>query len=80
MSYKLKTQLNDTSVRNFLESIQDSQKWVDCLEILELFERVSGYEGKMWWKNIIGFWTYTYKYASGHTWDWMRTGFSPRAW
>ena len=39
---------------------------------------VTGCEPKMWGKAIIGFDTYTYKYASGRSGDWMATGFSPR--
>jgi hypothetical protein len=32
----------------------------------------------MWGDSIVGFGKYTYKYESGRTGEWMRTGFSPR--
>jgi len=80
MTYELKTKINDADVKKFLDTIEDDQKKEDSLRVLEIFERISGYKAKMWWSNIVWFGTYTYKYASGQTWDWMRTWFAPRAW
>ena len=42
-------------------------------------ERVSGYPAKMWGPSIVGFGLYRYRYESGHSGEWARTGFSPRA-
>ena len=78
MSYKFKTQLNDASVIDFLNSIEDIQKKEDSLKLLDFFTKIIQKEAKMWWTAIVGFGTYHYKYASGQEWDWMRTGFSPR--
>jgi len=80
MVYELKTKMSDDNVRSFLETIENTEKQSDCVTLLDIFTQISWKEAKMWWKNIIGFWTYTYKYSSGQTWDWMRTGFAPRAW
>jgi len=79
MVYKIKTQISNDNVRNFLETIKDTEKREDALILLEIFERISGYKAKMWWKTIIGFGTYHYQSKSGCEWDWMRTGFAPRA-
>lgn len=78
MVYKLKTQINNANVTDFLNSLEDQQKREDSFKLLDIFRRISQCEAKMWWSTIIGFGTYTYKYASGQTWDWMRIWFSPR--
>jgi len=78
MAYTLKTQESNDSVEAFIESIEDTQKKEDSKVLLEIFTRLSWEPAKMWWANIIGFWNYHYIYASGNSWDWMRTGFSPR--
>ncbi len=78
MAYELKTKINDASVVDFLNTVEDNQRREDCFKVLDIMERLSWSPAKMWWKAIVWFGTYTYKYASGHTWDWMITWFSPR--
>jgi len=80
MAYTLKTQVSDNSVQDFLYSISDEEKKKDCFKLLDLLATISWEPAKMWWKNIVGFGTYSYKYASWQSWDWMRTWFSPRTW
>ena len=79
MTYELKTKISDDSVENFLNTISDEAKRTEAFQLLEIFQQISWKPAKMWWSTIVGFGTYTYKYASGQTWDWMRTGFAPRA-
>lgn len=74
----LKTQLNDNSVKDFLNQIEDEKKRKDAFLFLELFERVTGFKATMWGAAIIGFGSYHYVYESGREGDWMLTGFSPR--
>jgi hypothetical protein len=78
MSQKPKTIKNEDSVSDFIAAIEDSQKRADSQAILDLMERLTGCKGEMWGPSIVGFGTYTYKYASGREGDWMLTGFSPR--
>lgn len=78
MAYELKTKLNDASVQEFLESVEDSAKREDCFKILDIMQEVTGCQPKMWGKNIIGLGQYHYVYSSGQEGDWMLTGFSPR--
>ena len=75
---ELKTKLNDASVTDFLNKIEDKEKRADSFEILKLMKQVTKLEPKMWGSSIIGFGSYHYKYASGREGDWMLTGFSPR--
>ncbi|MCA0457496.1 MAG: DUF1801 domain-containing protein [Chloroflexi bacterium] len=74
----IKTTLNENSVEEFLNTLDDEQKRKDSFTIIELMREVSGSEPKMWGSSIIGFGTYRYKGKSGREGDWMITGFSPR--
>lgn len=76
--YELKTQKNDASVEDYINSIPDDQKKVDSQVLLELMRQVVGEEPFMWGSSIIGFGNYHYKYASGQEADWFLAGFSPR--
>jgi hypothetical protein len=75
---ELKTKLNDASVEDFLNTIEDGQKREDCFEVLKIMKQAAKAEPKMWGTSIVGFGSYHYKGASGREGDWMLTGFSPR--
>ena len=75
---ELKTKVNDASVTEFLNSVDDEQKRNDCFEILKLMKQITKEEPKMWGSSIVGFGSYHYKGKSGREGDWMLTGFSPR--
>ena len=75
---ELKTQVNDASVTEFLNSVADEQKRNDCLEVLKMMKQVTKEEPKMWGSSIVGFGSYHYKGKSGREGEWMLTGFSPR--
>jgi Domain of unknown function (DU1801) len=75
---ELKTKQSDASVHDFLESITNQQTRNDCQTIVQIMEKATNSEPKMWGAGIIGFGTYHYQYASGREDDWMRIGFSPR--
>ena len=74
----LKTKLNEASVEVFINGIVDNQKREDSRIILNMMQKSTGAEPKMWGDSIVGFDTYHYVYASGREGDWMLTGFSPR--
>ncbi len=46
--------------------------------LLDLFQRVTGYQPTMWGPSIIGYGRYHYRYQSGREGDFLATGFSPR--
>lgn len=76
--YELKTKVNDASVIDFLNKIEDDRKREESFQLLDLLSKITGEEPKMWGGSIIGFGSYHYKYASGQEGDWMKIGFSPR--
>ena len=75
---ELKTKLNDKSVEDFLNTVEDEQKRKDSFELLKMMGEISGEPAKMWGKDIVGFGTYHYVYATRREGDWMLSGFSPR--
>ncbi len=75
---ELKTQPNDQSVQDYLNSVPNERKREDGFTILKLMEEVTGEEPQMWGDSIVGFGSYHYKYASGREGDWFVTGFAPR--
>ena len=75
---ELKTKLNDASIEDFLNTVEDEQKRKDYLEIVKIMKQVTKEEPKMWGPSIIGFGSYHYKYESGREGDMMQIGFSPR--
>lgn len=76
--YELKTKENDSSVIEFIESVESEKKREDAYKLLDIFTETSGYPAKMWGTSIIGFGSYHYKYDSGHEGDAPLVGFSPR--
>ncbi len=75
---ELKTKLNDESVEDFLNKIDDEQRRADAFEIMKIMEEATGQPSKMWGGSIVGYGSYHYKYDSGHEGDMCKIGFSPR--
>ncbi len=75
---ELKTQENDASVDDYLNSVEDEKKRDAAFKVKALMEDVTGEEARMWGDSIVGFGHYKYKYASGREGEWMITGFAPR--
>jgi len=76
---KTKTTYTGENVIDFINSyIDNEQKKADSFRLIELMQKWSGSEPKMWGPTIIGFGNYHYKYASGHEGDAPVLGFSPR--
>ena len=64
--------------RDYLAGVEPERRRLEGFSLLELMTGATGTAGVMWGPSIVGFGTYTYKYASGRTGDWMRVAFSPR--
>src|ERR1041384_5792814 len=68
---------NDTSVKDYVASL-DEQTAKDSQALIEMMQRISGHEPKMWNAGTLGFDTYHYKYDSGREGDGHIIGFRPR--
>jgi hypothetical protein len=79
MATKNKTTETEVHVIDFINSFVDNeQKKQDSFLLIQLMQKWSGFEPKMWGPTMIGFGSYHYKYASGHEGVAMLIGFSPR--
>jgi hypothetical protein len=76
---EIKTKETDASVDDFLSALSDEQQREDARKIIEIMQRTTGDNPKMWGAAIIGFGNRVYKSpATGREVDWMKIGFSPR--
>lgn len=75
---EIKTKLNDASVEDFLNKVENEQKRKDSFEIIKMMQQATKEEPKMWGPAIIGFGSHHYKYESGREGDMPIIGFSPR--
>lgn len=78
MAYEQKTKPTETSVTKFIEQIESAKKKEDAYRLLDLFHEATGLDPVLWGPSIIGYGTYEYKYASGHSGKAPIAGFSPR--
>ncbi|TDO24452.1 DUF1801 domain-containing protein [Pedobacter duraquae] len=75
---KNKTTITAASVNDFIDSVTDLKKRQDCYQIIDLFSAQTGLQPQMWGASIVGFGSYHYVYASGHSGDAPLAAFSPR--
>ncbi len=76
---EVKTKITNQSPKDFLNSIEQEQKKLDGLSLLEMFEKVTKEKAVMWGTSIVGFGKYHYKSEkSKQEGDWFLVGFSPR--
>lgn len=78
MSKENKTQPTAASAEEYIAGLADEKRRADCLQLLPLFERISGEKATMWGPGIVGFGKYHYKYASGREGDAPVAAFAPR--
>ena len=71
------TAQNDSSVKDFIASL-DEQSAKDSEVLIQMMQRISGHEPKLWNVGTIGFDAYHYKYDSGREGDCQTIGFYPR--
>ena len=75
---KIKTEKTKSSVKDFLNTVKEEEKRGDGFAILEMMQKATGCEPKMWGSAIIGFGDITFKYENGRENGWFKIGFSPR--
>jgi Domain of unknown function (DU1801) len=74
---ELKTKPTVISVVDFLAAA-DPAKQADALVLDALFQRVTGFQPRMWGPTMVGYGRYAYTYDSGHSGESLASGFSPR--
>jgi len=76
---KIKTVATDRDPLAFVEELKNEVKRKDSRELVAMMQDITGAPPKMWGSSIIGFGSYRYRYASGHSGEMCLTGFSPRS-
>lgn len=75
----IKTQVNDASVEEFINSVDSETKRADVFVLLDMYTQATGEVAKMWGTSMIGFGQYHYKSErSAQEGDWPLAAFSPR--
>lgn len=77
-SPKSKAAQNNSSVKEFIASLDDEQTVKDTQALIKMMRRISGQKPKVWNVGTIGFDTYHFKYDSGREGDSLIIGFYPR--
>jgi len=72
------TDQGERSVADFVASLDDAQTMADTETLIEMMQRISGLEPRLWNVGTIGFGTYHYAYDSGREGDGHTIGFYPR--
>lgn len=78
MATEVKTKLNDASVEDFINGVENEQRRKDALTVAKLMQQWTKTKPKMWGSAIVGYGRYHYKYASGREGDSPLAAFSPR--
>src|ERR1700753_2892876 len=68
---------NNSSVKDFLANLDDATS-KDSQVLIDMMQRISGCEPKLWNVGTIGFGTYHYRYESGREGDSQIISFYPR--
>ena len=73
-----KTVATNSSVEDFIDSIDRAQQQADSRDMIVLMRKLTGHEPRLWGNSMVGFGSYHYRYESGREGDFFLTGFSPR--
>jgi hypothetical protein len=75
---KLKTRPTGASVENYLASRANERQRADCQKLMALLKKITRKRPHMWGQSIVGFGSFRYTYASGHSGQAPLAGFAIR--
>ncbi|MEM6940162.1 MAG: DUF1801 domain-containing protein [Pseudomonadota bacterium] len=67
-----------SDVAAFLENVTPPRRKAEAAVLDALFREVTGWAPVLWPGNMLGYGSYDYTYASGHSGTSLATGFAPR--
>ena len=73
-----KTKPTGASVDDYLASRGNEEQQADCRKLMAILKRLTKKQPHMWGPTIVGYGSYKYKYASGHSGEAPLTGFAIR--
>ena len=72
------TKPTSASVSDYIDSRANDAQRADCKVLTAIMRKATGKPPRMWGPSIVGFGSYHYEYASGHSGDSCLTGFAIR--
>lgn len=73
-----KTKPTLVTPEEFFATVTPEGRQADAIALDTMFRRATGWNPVMWGPTMVGYGSYTYRYASGHGGSSLATGFSPR--
>ena len=78
MVYEPKTTLGTADIEPFLATVEPAVRQADARRLVEIFRQETLYAPHLRGPTMIGFGSYLYTYATGHSGEAMAAGFAPR--
>ena len=78
MAYAAKLKAEDMTLDQFLASVEPPRRQAEAHRLVQIFNEVTGYAPRVYSHGMIGWGSYSYTYASGHSGTAFATGFAPR--
>jgi hypothetical protein len=73
-----KTKPTEASIDEYFASRASPEQLKDCKAVMAMCKRVTKQPPKMWGPSMVGYGSYTYRYASGHSGQAFLAGFAIR--
>jgi len=67
-----------SQVQEFLHNVEPERRFHEAATLDQLFQRVTGWQPRFYKGGMLGYGSYDYTYASGHSGTSFATGFAPR--
>ena len=75
---RTKTRYTGASVDEYLASRASTEQLADCRAIMAICKRITKQQPKMWGPSIVGYGSFAYRYASGHSGETALAAFAVR--
>ena len=78
MAYDAKLKIADLTVGQFLDQIDPPPRQTEARRLVQIFNEVTGFAPRVYSHGMLGWGSYSYTYATGHSGTAFATGFAPR--
>jgi len=75
---EIKTKPTGASVQEYIASRANDEQAADCKRLMAILKKLTKQEPRMWGPSIVGYGSYRYTYASGHSGEICLAGFAIR--
>ena len=78
MAYDAKLKIADLTVGQFLDQIDPPPRQTEARRLVQIFNEVTGFAPRVYSHGMLGWGSYSYTYATGHSGTSLAAGFAPR--